>query len=81
MIWLDILTVLYKYIYFNLFRTVQYFIFYLLLFISYIILTAKYNHFPTSLYVKEINEFRHQKMLERTKERRPDLFEKYNKKS
>ena len=30
---------------------------------------------------KEISEFRHQKMLERTKERRPDLFEKYNKKS
>ena len=30
---------------------------------------------------KEINEFRHKKMLERTKERRPDLFEKYNKKS
>ena len=30
---------------------------------------------------KEINEFRHQKMLERTKERRPDLFKKYNKKS
>ena len=30
---------------------------------------------------KAINEFRHQKMLERTKERRPDLFKKYNKKS
>lgn len=30
---------------------------------------------------KEINEFRHQKMIERTKKRRPDLFEKYNPKA